>query len=165
MNDSRFVQSRLGVTLVEVLIAVAIISIIVTTVASLYVQSGETTMFIRDRSDAMYKAQEGVERMIDKVRNSDGLTSIGTDAFTITNHTATPITSTFSYSSTNHTIMLDGAAYTTGITTFTVTYLDSGGIATTLPADVTKMVFAITATVDDTSKNLDTSVSIRRLTL
>jgi prepilin-type N-terminal cleavage/methylation domain-containing protein len=162
MNGSRHKRVRRGFSLVEILIAMAIISIIFVVVAALYVQSGETTALIHNRSDAIFEAQEAVERMLDAVRNSDGVTSIGNNTFSITNKS---VTSTFSYSSTDDVIMLDGSVYASNITSFRVAFLTSNGGTTTIATDVTKMEFYITATAADTSKNIETSVSIRRLTL
>lgn len=160
MNGSRHKRMRRGFSLVEILIAMAIISIIFVVVAALYVQSGETTALIHNRSDAIFKAQEAVERMLDAVRNSDGVTSIGNDTFSITNKS---VISTFSYSSTDDVIMLDGDVYASNITSFRVVFLTSNGGITAIATDVTKMEFYITATAVDTSKNIETSVSIRRL--
>ncbi|MEP0813105.1 MAG: prepilin-type N-terminal cleavage/methylation domain-containing protein [bacterium] len=156
----RLKQNEKGITLIELMIVSLIIGIITMGVASLYISSAETTMMVQQRSDATFTAQEGVERMVDLVRNSDGLLEIGPDEFALNERGEKTV---FTYNSEKQTLLKDGNAYATGVTAFTPSYYDADGNPTTDAASVVKVEFDITAKSKDEEKSLDTFVIIRRL--
>lgn len=159
MNTFCIATKRYGVTLVEVMISVAIISIIFMAAAAVYVQSGETTALVKDRSEALFEAQEAIERMVDTVRNCDGLTTAGTSGFTLTNKGTT---TTFSFNAETHSIRRNNVPYAVGITGFTVAYFDKDGNSAATAAQVARIDIKITASIEGTSREIASSVNIRR---
>ena len=151
--------SRNGFTVIEVLIAIVITSIILLTVVSLYVQSGQTTMVVRDRSTATFGAQEAVERLVDEVRRSDYFESIGAESFAIVLGSDK---AEYIFDKTNGTISKNSIQYASGITDFELAYYDIRGNAVTAPANAERMTISITVTERDVEKTIETSVIMRR---
>lgn len=162
MKMKRPSTNSYGLSLIEVLIASAIIGIIMMVIASQYVHSIRTTAMVNDRTEATYSTQQAVERMVDDVRNSDGLTEMGDTSFTIVDSIGGN-TIVYSYVEGSKELRKDNEAYVSGISAFTVTYLDKSGAVTLVPAEVVKIVFDITASDGDASHDISTSVIVRRI--
>ena len=154
--------ARCGLTLIEVVIATAILTIIMMVISAMYIQSLKTTKMVNDRSEATFSTQNAVERMVDDVRNSDGLTKMDATAFVI-NDDLGGSTIEYSYNEASHELSKDNEAYASGITEFTATYLDKDGNVTLVPAEVVKIIFDVTATDGDASHDISTSVIVRRI--
>jgi prepilin-type N-terminal cleavage/methylation domain-containing protein len=162
MQESGIQKKRYGITLVEVLLAVGILGIIFMAAAAVYVQSGETTVIVKDRSTALFEAQEALERMVDEVRNCDGITTKATSSFTLTRNTQT---TTFSYNTQTKSILRNNVAYIKGISALSILYYDKDGNSAVTAAQVVKMIITITATTSGESHQIKSSVDIRRKAL
>lgn len=152
---------RHGITLVEVLLAVGILGIIFMTGAALYVQSGETTVLVKDRSDVLFEAQEAIERMVDEVRNCDALTSKALESFTLTNK---GVSTTYSFDGESGSIMRNDVAYAVGIGDFDVEYFDIDDNSAATADQVVRVEISIVASIEGTNKEINSSVIIRRKT-
>lgn len=150
-----------GFTVIELLIAISIASIIMLVATALYVQSGQTTMIVKDRGTATYAVQEAVERMIDDVRNADAFTEITANSFVIAKGGDK---TEYIFNKTNGSIEKNSAVYALGLTDFVITYFNMRGIETTDPAAASRMTLTISVTEKDITKTIDTSVIMRRRT-
>ena len=147
-------------SIVEVLISVAILTMIFIAGASLYVQSGDTTVLVKDRSNAQFEAQEALERMVDEVRNCDAITAATANSFTLTRNLQT---TTFLYSSQNKSILRNNVAYAKGISALSIQYFNNSGSGSmAAPTQVVRLDITITATTNGTSRVIKSSVNIRR---
>ena len=159
-----FKNKKAGFTLVEAMIATGIVLMLTIGIASLYAQSIETTMLIRNRSGANFSVQEAVERLVDEVRNSDGFTEIQDDAFTI-NMRGSSVR--YSYNSELKQIRRNNTPYVSNVTAFTPTYFTSSGTgggsaAVGSPSSVAELRLAVTATDRGSARTVSTSVFVRR---
>ncbi len=154
--------NKFGFTVIEALIAVVISSIIMLVATALYVQSGQTTMIVKDRSTATYAVQEAIERLVDDVRNSDGFEDVSGESFVIVTKGDK---AEYVFDKNKGTIQKNGAVYSSGLTDFSISYLTLRGAETTIATQAARMTLSVAVTENDVTKIIDTSVIIRRKTL
>lgn len=157
----KFSKSKTGFTVIEVLIAAVIASIIMFVAAALYIQSGQTTMIVKDRSEATYAVQEAVERMIDDVRAADEFADVTGNSFVIVKGGEK---FEYVFDKEKGSIQKNGGVYALGLTDFDIMYFNMRGVEVTDPATAARMTLTISVTEKEVTKTIDTSVIMRRRT-
>jgi len=152
-------MKKRGFTVVEMVMVIAILGILIGTLAPWLIESAQSFNLISNRKSMLGQIRSGFDRMVAEIRLIPGqaqIISTTSGSFQFQYPTGTSIT--YSLSGTN--LMRNSDILINNVTALSFTYYDQSGTATTTPGSVRSVMINLTATAPNTSSSLTVQTRI-----
>jgi len=151
-----------GFTLIELVIVIALFSIIAAVASQILAQGFQTFITSQNLLEANWQGQLAMERMtrdLRSVRSANDISVNTSSAFTFVNSAGTSLAYTLSGSN----LTLNNNILASGVNNLTFTYYDKTGATVTNPASIAYVKVALIITQNNTNYSVATAVFLRDL--